>query len=84
MQWYQLLTYAAPVSGHNVCIQAFAPRSRHKVAVEGKGPLGVVVPAQVLALRHLPTQPAARTPALHSVHRPQHRFVLGVGVPRRT
>ena len=84
MQWCQLLTYAAPVSGHDMCIQAFAPRSRHKVAVEGKGPLGVVVPAPVLALRPLPAQRAARAPALHPAHRPQHRLGLGVGVPRRT
>ena len=84
MQCCQLQTYAAPVSGHDVSIQASAPCGRHKVAVEGEDPLGVVVPAPVLALGHLPTQPAARTPALHSIHRNQHRFVLGVGVPRRT
>ena len=84
MQCCQLQTYAAPVSGHDVCIQASAPCGRHKVAVEGEDPLGLIVPAPVLAVRPLPAQRAARAPALHPAHRAQHRLVLGVGVPRRT
>ena len=78
------MTSAAPVSGHDACIRAGAPRSGEQVADEGEGPLGCVVPAPVLALRPLPAQRAARAPALHPAHRPQHRLGLGVGVPRRT
>ena len=78
------MTSAAPVSGHDAWIRAGASSSGEQVADEGEGPLGCVVPAPVLALRPLPAQRAARAPALHPAHRPQHRLVLGVGVPRRT